>query len=175
MTTGQHDSRGAVTWVVMGVSGCGKSHIGARLAARLGVPFIEGDAFHSAANVDKMSAGVALTDDDRRDWLLALRDEIARHAHSGVVLGCSSLKRAYRDVLRSGAADVRFAHLSGSRALLTERMGHRAGHYMPLSLLDSQLATLEPLAPDEAGITLDIQDTPDQIVERIVRANTESG
>jgi len=175
MTTDQHDSPGAVTWVVMGVSGCGKSQVGARLAVRLSVPFIEGDAFHSPANVDKMSAGVALNDNDRHDWLLALRDQIARHASQGVVLGCSSLKRAYRDVLRSGAADVRFAHLAGSRALLTERMQHRPGHYMPLSLLDSQLATLEPLQPDEAGITLDIRETIEQLAERIVCADGQRG
>lgn len=172
MATDQHDSHAAVTWVVMGVSGCGKSQVGARLAARLGVPFIEGDAFHSAANVDKMAAGTALTDDDRRDWLLALRDQIAQHAASGVVLGCSSLKRAYRDVLRSGGGDVRFAHLAGSRELLAERMHNRPGHYMPVSLLDSQLATLEPLQADEAGVTLDIRETPEQLVERILAATT---
>jgi gluconokinase len=169
MTTDQDASAAAVTWVVMGVSGCGKSQIGARLASRLGVPFIEGDAFHSAANVDKMSAGTALTDDDRRDWLLALREQIA--AHGGrVVLGCSSLKRAYRDVLRGGADDVRFAHLAGPREVLAERMQHRPGHYMPVSLLDSQLATLQPLQADEAGVTLDIRDTPAQLVEHILRA-----
>mgnify|MGYP000943674977 FL=1 len=173
MTTDQSADRSAskaTTWVVMGVSGCGKSKIGALLAHRLGVPFIEGDAFHSAANVAKMSAGVALTDDDRRDWLLTLQGEIARHAAGGVVLGCSSLKRAYRDVLRGGAADVRFAHLAGPRAVLAERMSDRPGHYMPVSLLDSQLATLEPLQADEAGVTLDIRETPEQIVTRIIGA-----
>lgn len=169
MTTDQSASK-TICWVVMGVSGCGKSQIGARLAARLGVPFIEGDAFHSAANVAKMSAGVALTDDDRRDWLLTLQVEIARHAAGGVVLGCSSLKRAYRDVLRGGAHDVRFAHLAGPRAVLAERMSDRPGHYMPVSLLDSQLATLEPLQADEAGVTLDIRETPEQIVTRIIGA-----
>jgi len=171
MTMDQEASPAAIAWVVMGVSGCGKSQIGARLAARLGVPFIEGDVFHSAANVDKMSAGTPLTDDDRRDWLLALRDQIA--AHGGrVVLGCSSLKRAYRDVLRGGADDVRFAHLAGPREVLAERMRHRPGHYMPVSLLDSQLATLEPLQPDEAGITLDIRATPQQLVEQILAGDS---
>ena len=173
MTTDQSADRSAskaTTWVVMGVSGCGKSKIGALLAHRLGVPFIEGDAFHSAANVAKMSAGVALTDDDRRDWLLTLQGEIVRHAADGVVLGCSSLKRAYRDVLRGGAADVRFAHLAGPRAVLAERLADRPGHYMPVSLLDSQLATLEPLQADEAGVTLDIRETPEQIVTRIIGA-----
>ena len=93
----------------------------------------------------------------------------------GVAVGaCSALKRAYRDVLRRGAPDVRFAHLAGSRALLTERMRHRPGHYMPVSLLDSQLATLEPLQPDEAGITLDISATPEQLVEQILASASAS-
>jgi len=172
MTTDQSGSP-AIAWVVMGVSGCGKSQVGARLARALGVPFIEGDAFHSAANVDKMAAGTPLTDDDRRDWLLSLRDQIALHT-DGVVLGCSSLKRAYRDVLRSGARDVRFAHLAGPRDLLAERMHGRPGHYMPVSLLDSQLQTLEPLAPDEAGITLDIRSTPDELVQQILAGASAS-
>lgn len=161
------ESDGAIAWVVMGVSGCGKSSVGEHLAARLGVPFIEGDAFHSPANVAKMAAGTALTDDDRRDWLLALRDQIARHG-GRLVLGCSSLKRAYRDVLRSAGGDVRFAHLSGDRELLAERMRDRPGHYMPVSLLDSQLATLEPLQADEKGMVLDIREAPERLVERIL-------
>ena len=162
----QNDGKGTA-WVVMGVSGCGKSRIGAALAARLGVAFIEGDAYHSVANVAKMAAGIALTDDDRHDWLLTLRDKLARR-EGPVVLSCSALKRAYRDLLRGAGDDVRFVHLTGERGLLLERVSNRPGHYMPPSLLDSQLSTLEPLQPDEPGITLDIRDTPEQLVDQIV-------
>ena len=151
----------------MGVSGCGKTSIGEKLAAALGVPFIEGDAFHSQANIAKMTAGTALTDEDRREWLLILRDKLAAR-EGGAVLSCSSLKRAYRDLLRSAGGDVRFAHLAGDRALLLERVSNRPGHYMPPSLLDSQLSTLEPLQPDETGITLDIRDTQEQLVAHIL-------
>jgi len=165
-TDSKHHNKGTA-WVVMGVSGCGKSSIGALLAARLGVPFIEGDAYHSEANVAKMSAGVPLTDDDRHDWLVTLRDKLAAH-EGGAVLSCSSLKRAYRDLLRSSGGDVRFAHLAGERSLLEERVSNRPGHYMPPSLLDSQLRTLEPLQPDEAGTLLDIRDTPDSLVAQIL-------
>jgi carbohydrate kinase (thermoresistant glucokinase family) len=151
----------------MGVSGCGKTSIGEKLAAALGVPFIEGDAFHSEANIAKMTAGTALTDDDRREWLLSLRDKLAAR-EGGAVLSCSSLKRAYRDLLRSAGGDVRFAHLAGDRGLLLERVSNRPGHYMPPSLLDSQLSTLEPLQPDEAGVTLDIRDSQQRLVEHIL-------
>jgi len=154
----------------MGVSGCGKSRIGARLAETRGIPFIEGDAFHSSGNVAKMAAGIALTDEDRADWLQALRARLAER-DGDVVLSCSALRRTYRDVLRGegddAQDDVRFVHLAGARDLLAERMGNRPGHYMPGSLLDSQLATLEPLQADEAGITLDIAATPEQLVEQI--------
>ncbi|WP_020652842.1 gluconokinase [Massilia niastensis] len=156
-----------IAWVIMGVCGCGKSQTGSRLAARLGAPFIEGDDYHSAANVAKMKAGVPLTDEDRQGWLEALRDELAGRGGQGAVLSCSSLKRAYRDILR-GAGDVRFVHLAGERGLIAERMGARPGHYMPTSLLDSQMASLEPLQPDETGITLDIRDTPERLVEQIL-------
>lgn len=167
MTTQAQDGNKGTAWVVMGVSGCGKTSIGEKLAAALGVPFIEGDAFHSQANIAKMTAGTALTDDDRRDWLLTLRDKLAAR-EGGAVLSCSSLKRAYRDLLRSAGGDVRFAHLAGERGLLLERVSNRPGHYMPPSLLDSQLDTLEPLQPDEAGITLDIRDSQEQLVAQIL-------
>jgi len=167
MTTEPTSDNKGTAWVIMGVSGCGKSHIGSRLANALGVEFIEGDAFHSDINVARMSAGVPLTDDDRHDWLLTLRDMLARR-EGGAVLSCSSLKRAYRDLLRSAGGDVRFVHLAGERSLLAERVSNRPGHYMPASLLDSQLRTLEPLQPDEAGITLDIADTPAQLVAQIL-------
>jgi gluconokinase len=166
------DTQTGIAWVVMGVSGCGKSEVGARLALALGVDFIEGDRFHSADNVRKMAAGVALTDADREGWLLRLGDELARACAEGrgVVLACSALKRAYRDTLRACSASsgcaLRFVHLSGARATIASRMEARAGHYMPLSLLDSQLRDLEPLQPDEAGIVLDIADPPEVLVAR---------
>ncbi|MEW6762790.1 MAG: gluconokinase [Pseudomonadota bacterium] len=159
-------------WVVMGVSGCGKSAVGARLALALGVRFIEGDAFHPPENVAKMSAGVPLDDADRRGWLATLRKEIARAMEAGesVVLSCSALKRAYRNILRGNGGDVRFVHLIGDRDLIAQRMAARPGHFMPLSLLDSQLRDLEPLQPDEAGITLDLRDPPDRLVEQALAA-----
>lgn len=160
-----------VAWVVMGVCGCGKSALGAQLAARLGVAFIEGDDFHSEANVAKMRAGTALTDGDREGWLRALRAELAAAGDKGIVLSCSALKRAYRDVLRGEGAqgpDVRFVHLDGERALLDARVRARPGHYMPASLLDSQLQTLERLQPDEAGITLDIRAPLDELLAQVL-------
>jgi gluconokinase len=159
-------------WVVMGVSGCGKSSVGAMLAQSLGVRFIEGDDYHSPANVAKMAAGVPLTDEDRVLWLEALQAEIRQSVEAGVgiVLSCSSLKKRYRDVLRAGAADLRFAHLEGSRELIAQRMAARTGHYMPLSLLDDQLAVLEPLQAGEAGLTLDIRNEPQELVAAILKA-----
>ncbi|WP_229207429.1 MULTISPECIES: gluconokinase [unclassified Duganella] len=158
-------------WVVMGVSGCGKSSVGLQLAGALEVPFLEGDTYHSYANVAKMTAGVPLTDADRADWLMALHQEIrdARLKQSGLVLSCSSLKRRYRDLLRSADPELRFAHLAGPRELIAERMAARKDHYMPPTLLDSQLATLEPLQDDEAGIVLDIAQAPAALVQQILR------
>lgn len=159
-------------WVVMGVAGCGKSSVGAALAERLGVRYVEGDRYHSPENVAKMSAGVPLTDDDRLHWLASLQGEIRAAAQrgEGIVVGCSALKRRYRDVLREGAQGVRFAHLDGTRELISARMNARVGHYMPLSLLDSQFAALEALQPDEAGIVLDIRDDVPLLVSRIAPA-----
>lgn len=144
--------------VVMGVSGSGKTTVGQALADALGWRFVEGDAFHPAANVAKMSAGHPLDDDDRRPWLEALAAEIGADeaADRPSVVGCSALKRAYRDILRSGAPDVRFLHVHGEKALLWERVSHRPGHFFPPELLDSQLATLQPLDPDEAGVVVDV-------------------
>ena len=155
----------------MGVSGSGKSAVGQRLADELGVPFLEGDSFHSAANIAKMAAGTPLTDADRHDWLLALQAEIraAREAGHGLVLSCSALKRRYRDVLRAGDPALKFAHLRGDQALISARMQGRVGHYMPVSLLDSQLAALEPLQADEAGIELDIRNPPEQLIAQILQ------
>ncbi|UOD33678.1 gluconokinase [Massilia violaceinigra] len=156
----------------MGVSGCGKSTVGQALAQELGVPFVEGDQFHPPANVAKMSAGMPLDDDDRAGWLLALQARIreARAGGAGLVLSCSALKRRYRDLLREGDPALRFAHLDGPRELIAARMRARAGHYMPPSLLDSQLRDLEALQSDEAGVLLDIGSAPGQQVARILGA-----
>jgi gluconokinase len=157
-------------WVIMGVSGSGKSTVGAALAYTLGVPFIEGDSFHPDRNVAKMSAGVPLTDDDRADWLQALAKEIAgaQARGGGIVVSCSALKRRYRDVLRAADPGLRFAHLLGNRDVIEHRMQSRIGHYMPPALLDSQLRDLESLQPGEAGLTLDITLPPTTLVARII-------
>ena len=149
----------SVVVVVMGVSGSGKSTVGRALAARLGVPYAEGDEFHPKANVDKMASGHPLTDADRWPWLRSIAGWIGGQPEGGVVT-CSALKRAYRDLLRS-AGDVWFLHLTGDRALLADRLGARSGHFMPAALLDSQLADLEPLGPDEPGLAVDIAVPPE--------------
>jgi gluconokinase len=152
--------------VVMGVSGCGKTTVGAALAEALGWRFVEGDAFHPAANVAKMSAGIPLDDADRRPWLETLAAAIAGDEAAGrsSVVGCSALKRAYRDILRSGAPRMRFLHLHCDRVVLAERLSHRPEHFFPASLLDSQLAALEPLGPDEDGVVVDLAlDTAAQV------------
>lgn len=140
--------------VVMGVSGCGKSTVGTALAQALRVEFVEGDAFHPPENVARMAAGIALTDADRAPWLRALAAHIAQAAPRGVVVSCSALKRSYRDTLR-GSHGVRFVWLDAPRAHLEARMATRTGHYMPPSLLASQLATLEPPQADEAAVRVD--------------------
>ena len=155
-------------FVVMGVSGCGKSTVGAKLAAALGVPFLEGDGLHPARNVARMAAGFALSDEDREGWLRSLAERIgqARQARRGLVLSCSALKRSYRDILRRGAADIHFVHLHGEPALLQARMASRTGHYMPMSLLASQLETLEPPGADENAHTFDVASPPEEIVAK---------
>jgi len=155
-------------WVVMGVSGCGKSEVGARLAQALGATFIEGDRFHPQENLARMSAGVPLVDADRWDWLRALRAELQRVQDAGgvPVLACSALKRAYRDLLRGDDDRVCFVHLHGGRDLIAQRMAGRSGHFMPPALLDSQLRDLEPLQADECGVTLDVGDPPAVLVEQ---------
>ena len=159
----------SIRWVVMGVSGCGKSTVGRALAAANGVPFVEGDQFHPQANVDKMSAGIALNDDDRAGWLLTLQAQIrdAQQRDAGLVISCSALKRRYRDLLRQGDPALRFAHLNGPKELIAARMQARVDHYMPTSLLDSQFRDLEPLQADEAGLTLNIEIPPDELVTQI--------
>lgn len=157
--------------VVMGVSGCGKSTVGRLIAQALQRPYLEGDAFHPPENVARMAAGTPLNDADRQGWLRTLAGELAaaQRSGSGAVLACSALKRSYRDVLRSGVPDLVFVHLQGSRELLEPRMAQRSGHYMPASLLQSQLATLEPPQADERAITLDIAAGPDALARAALR------
>ncbi|MFC4372812.1 gluconokinase [Nocardia halotolerans] len=139
----------------MGVSGCGKSTVGALIAGRLELPYAEGDGFHPLPNIEKMAAGIPLDDADRAPWLDLVADWLGEHRTDGGVIACSALKRAYRDRLRAGAPNAYFVLLSAPRAELERRLAARLGHFMPTTLLDSQLATLEPLEPDEAGVTLD--------------------
>ncbi|WP_460063860.1 gluconokinase [Streptomyces sp. YKOK-I1] len=155
---------------VMGVAGTGKTTIGPLLAARLGVPYAEGDDFHPQANIAKMSAGVPLEDADRWPWLDAIGAWAHGRAGRGGVVSCSALKRSYRDRLRATAPGLVFVHLAGDRALIEDRMGHRRGHFMPTALLDSQFATLQPLQPDEAGVVVDVSGSPEEITDRAVRA-----
>lgn len=158
--------------VVMGVSGSGKTTVGTALANALGVEYAEADTFHPQANIDKMTAGTPLTDADRAPWLEAIAALIRAHQDTGGVVTSSALKRRYRDVLRTGG-NVWFAHLHGDREILAERMQTRKGHFMPVSLLDSQLADLEPLEPDEPGAIFDIRDTPGEITEAALTAFRE--
>ena len=154
--------------VVMGVSGSGKTSIGLLLAARLGVPFIDADDLHSAEAKATMAAGTPLIDQDRWPWLGRVADAIAGSAAS--VTACSALKRSYRDDLRAGAPDLQFVELDVPREVLAERMTRRPGHFMPASLLDSQLATLEPLESDEPGVRVDASGSEEDIVTGILFA-----
>jgi gluconokinase len=153
--------------VVMGVSGSGKSTVGAELAERLDVPFVDGDDLHPAANIARMGAGEALTDEDRWPWLDAVGEWLAQHPDGGVV-ACSALRRAYRDRLRSHAPDAWFVHLDGDPDLVARRQADRRDHFMPSSLQDSQQATLEPLGPDEAGAGVDVALAPGELVDRVL-------
>jgi gluconokinase len=159
-----------VTVVLMGVAGSGKSSVMAALVARLGWPALEGDALHPPDNVAKMAAGVPLTDTDRAPWLAAIGDWIAEREaeRQSSFVTCSALRRDYRGVLRRGHPSVWFVHLAAPRDVLEARIRRREGHFMPASMLDSQLATLEPLEPDEPGTTLDATAASDEIADRIV-------
>ena len=161
----------ALRIVVMGVSGCGKSTLGAALADALQFPYIEGDALHPPRNVERMAAGVPLTDADRHGWLQAVAQQLGNAAAQvqGVVVSCSALKRSYRDLLRAAAPDLRLIFLHGAPAILSERLQARKGHYMPPSLLQSQLATLEAPGADEAPIALDIAAAPAALVAEALR------
>lgn len=167
----QHDrSKPPKRWIVMGVSGCGKSEIGRLLGERLGFTHVEGDEHHPQANIDKMAAGQPLDDHDRQGWLLILQQQIreAVDRDAGLVLSCSALKRRYRDLLRGGDPDLYFVHLDGDRELIAQRMQARADHFMPVTLLDSQFRDLEPLQADEAGMRADIRLPPDELVDGVL-------
>ncbi|BBA41090.1 MULTISPECIES: gluconokinase [Burkholderia] len=155
--------------IAMGVSGAGKSLIGEMLAERLSCSYTDGDAFHSAANKEKMHNGIPLTDEDRWPWLRTIRAAIEEKQRAGetAVFTCSSLKRSYRDVLRGTDTDVRFVYLKGSFEVLQERLKSRTGHFFDPSLLKSQLDTLEEPGPDEA-IEVSIELTPEQIVDQVM-------
>lgn len=156
----------------MGVSGAGKTTVAQGLVQRLGWDFAEGDDAHPPANKAKMAAGIALVDADRWPWLAALAAWIGRHEESGAsaIVTCSALRRAYRDVLREGHPSVWFAHVEAPHSLLAHRLEHRRGHYMPASLLGSQLETLELLQPDEPGVVVSGAGTPAEVVERVIEA-----
>ena len=165
-----HTSRTPCALIVMGVSGSGKSTIAQSLAKRLDWIFEDGDRFHPASNVAKMRAGGALTDEDRWPWLQAIADEIDRVCRAGghVVIACSALKRAYRDLLVHGRADVRMVFLKGTQALIADRLAQRKGHFMPAGLLDSQFKTLEPPKADENPVTVSIDAPVDAIVDDVL-------
>ena len=156
--------------VVMGVSGSGKSTIGAALAHRLGVHFIDGDDLHPAANVAKMTAGIPLEDADRWPWLADIGRTMSDHRAAGLVVACSALKRTYRDVIRWEAPAALFVHAHGEGDLIHSRMVARADHYMPAVLLQSQLLTLEPLGDDENGLVVDIRQPVAELVESALLA-----
>ena len=156
-------------YIVMGVSGCGKSAIGAGFAQAIGGTFLDGDDLHPASNVAKMAAGTPLTDSDREPWLRDVGQALSAH-EGDVVIGCSALKRSYRDIIRETAGGpVKFLHLHGDKAVIAQRMAGREGHFMPTALLDSQFTTLEMPTADEDAVTVDIDQTPDQIITALLR------
>lgn len=156
--------------MVMGVSGSGKSTVGAALARRLRVPFVDADSLHPPANIAKMAAGEPLDDDDRYPWLDKVGEWLAGHRDGGVA-SCSALKRKYRDQLRTHCPQVEFLHLAGSPALISGRLAARTGHFMPAGLLRSQFDALEPLGADEAGATVDVGPGVDAIVDAYLRGD----
>jgi gluconokinase len=171
MERSAHESR-TRTVVVMGVSGTGKTVVGGALAAQQGWAFAEGDQFHPAANVSKMRQGIPLEDDDRWPWLQTIADWIGEHEANGrsAVVACSALKRSYRDLLSSGHPSVWFAHLTAPPDELDRRLRSRPGHFMPASLLPSQLATLQPLEADEPGAVFDDAGGVENVVANITAA-----
>ena len=168
--------KNVIAIIVMGVSGCGKTTVAELIARNLSLAFRDGDSFHPPANIAKMSAGVPLTDEDRWPWLAAMAGWITDNRKRGetVVLACSALKRAYRDRLRDGHGDVRFVFLNGTKAQIAARLTARKGHYMPSTLLDSQLATLEPPEEDERPVTLSITQPPEALAAAAIAALKET-
>jgi carbohydrate kinase (thermoresistant glucokinase family) len=153
----------------MGVSGSGKSTVGSALAHRLGVPFVDADSLHPAANIAKMAAGHPLDDDDRRPWLEKVGAWLADHRDGGVV-SCSALKRCYRDRIRAHCPGAQFLHLAGPAGVIGARLAARTGHFMPAALLQSQLDALEPLGAEEAGMTVDVACDVDAVIDAFVNA-----
>lgn len=161
--------------VIMGVSGCGKSTVGQQLATHFGCDFLEGDSLHSQHNLALMASGTPLSDDDRAAWLEAIARRLSDFPpDKGLVVSCSALKRIYRDRLRLASPSLRFVHLHGDRGVLVRRLQQRQGHYMPVSLLDSQLDILEPPADEENAITLNIADAPSSMVALITKQLTQT-
>jgi gluconokinase len=155
--------------VVMGVSGCGKSEVGQRLAARLGLPLVEGDNYHPPANIEKMRSGIALTDEDRAGWLDALARELARRPQ-GAVLACSALKKSYRDRLRAATPHLRFVHLELTQEEAQARVAARPGHFYPPSLVASQFAALEDPRGEPGVVVVDACLPPDEVAQRAAAA-----
>lgn len=166
----RHPSNGSRLYVVMGVAGCGKTSIGQGVADRIGATFIDGDDFHPASNIEKMSSGQALDDQDRWPWLSIVASELAKR--KGIVLvGCSALKKQYRDFISEKAGEpVTFIYLKGSRELIENRMRSRQGHFMPTSLLDSQFAALEEPQEEENAFAVSIDQSQAEIIEAISKA-----
>lgn len=156
--------------VVMGVSGSGKTTIANEIAARLGWGVLEGDKYHPAANIEKMSHGIPLTDEDRWPWLRAIREAIDKTlaAHQSAVVACSALKRSYRDILIGERRDVDLIYLKGSFTLISDRLAARKGHFMPPALLKSQFDALEEPGPDENAIVADVAPPPEAIVDDVI-------
>jgi carbohydrate kinase (thermoresistant glucokinase family) len=171
LASGRDPAGGAVSVirmpiVVMGVSGSGKTSVGGLLASRLGMEFLDADQLHPPGNKRKMAAGMPLDDDDRQPWLARIADRLQAGA---LVVACSALKRSHRDRLRLDAADIRFVYLRGSTELLRQRIARRSHEFMPASLLDSQLQTLEPPQADERALTVDIGNSVQENVECALR------
>ena len=167
-------NKGFPPMVIMGVSGSGKSTVGALLGERLGIRFIDGDDLHPAENKEKMRSGIPLSDEDRAPWLQAIGRTLDSYQQEGssIIVACSALRRRYRDLLREHAPDLLFLHLHGSMDTLAARMAARDHEFMPATLLASQLEALEPLDPDEAHVVLDVRQSPAELAERAEDALT---